>query len=109
MNILSIEEKKDKTSYNAAELAETALKENEEIALAKALASTETALKPLIASESYENAMKNLASLRSPVDAFFEKIMVNAEDKNLRENRLRLLASIRQTMNQVADFSKIEG
>ena len=43
------------------------------------------------------------------VDAFFEKVTVNADDKGLRENRLRLLARIRATMNLIADFSRIEG
>jgi glycyl-tRNA synthetase beta chain len=47
--------------------------------------------------------------LRQAVDPFFDKVTVNAEDAALRVNRLRLLASIRDTMNLVADFSKIEG
>jgi glycyl-tRNA synthetase beta chain len=53
--------------------------------------------------------MTVLATLRQPVDVFFDKVTVNADDKVLRTNRLRLLASIRDTMNLVADFSKIEG
>ena len=59
--------------------------------------------------EGYTKAMSNLASLRTPVDAFFDNVTVNCEDVLLRVNRLRLLSQIRVTMNQVADFSQIEG
>jgi glycyl-tRNA synthetase beta chain len=57
----------------------------------------------------YRQAMKALATLRAPVDAFFEKITVNAPEPELRRNRLALLAQLRDTMHQIADFSKIEG
>jgi glycyl-tRNA synthetase beta chain len=50
-----------------------------------------------------------MARLRAPVDAFFEKVTVNAPEPELRRNRLRLLARLRDTMNRVADFSRIEG
>ena len=61
--------------------------------------------------------MSALASLRQPVDGFFDRVTVNTEEKvivdgqerSLRENRLRLLSWIRNTMNRVADFSQIEG
>ena len=53
--------------------------------------------------------MVALARLRRPVDDFFDKVTVNTDDVQLRENRLRLLARIRDTMNRVADFSQIEG
>ena len=53
--------------------------------------------------------MAALADLRQPVDAFFDKIMVNADDAKVRVNRLCVLASLRDTMNTIADFSKIEG
>jgi glycyl-tRNA synthetase beta chain len=53
--------------------------------------------------------MAELARLRPPIDAFFDKVTVNTDDASLRENRLRLLARIRDTMNRVADFSLIEG
>ena len=53
--------------------------------------------------------MSELARLRHPVDDFFDKVTVNCDDAALRENRLRLLSRIRDTMNQVADFSQIEG
>ena len=59
--------------------------------------------------EDYIKAMSGLSSLRVTVDAFFSQVTVNCENENLRVNRLRLLSQIRATMNQVADFSQIEG
>jgi glycyl-tRNA synthetase beta chain len=53
--------------------------------------------------------MTALARLRAPVDAFFDKVTVNAPDAALRENRLKLLAQIRAATLEVADFSRIEG
>ena len=54
-------------------------------------------------------AMRALAELRPPVDDFFDKIMVNADDAKIRENRLKLLSEIRAATQTVADFSKIAG
>ena len=59
--------------------------------------------------EEFGAAMSALAMLRQPVDEFFDKVTVNAPEPELRENRLRLLSRIRAVMNQVADFSQIEG
>ena len=53
--------------------------------------------------------MAALARLRAPVDAFFDNVTVNADDPKLRANRLRLLGRITAALEQVADFSKIEG
>ena len=53
-------------------------------------------------------AMAALAEMRAPIDAFFDAIIVNAEDEAVRANRLGLLAQIREVMMQIADFSKIE-
>lgn len=50
-----------------------------------------------------------MAKLRGPVDAFFDKVTVNAPEAALRTNRLQLLARLRETLHTVADFSKIEG
>ena len=55
------------------------------------------------------DALKALSKLRGPVDAFFDKVTVNADDKAVRENRLKLLSQIRDALNRVADFSRIEG
>ena len=56
-----------------------------------------------------EEAMRAMSRLRAPVDAFFEKVTVNADNSRLRENRLKLLSEIRDAMHSVADFSKVEG
>jgi glycyl-tRNA synthetase beta chain len=62
-----------------------------------------------VAAEDFEAAMKAIAKLRGPVDAFFEHVIVNDPDHNYRENRLKLLNRIRAATLTVADFSKIEG
>ena len=59
--------------------------------------------------EDYTVAMEAMARLRQPVDDFFDRVTVNAEDAALRENRLTLLSAIGATLSRVADFSKIEG
>ena len=59
--------------------------------------------------DDYETALGLLANLRSPLDAFFDKVTVNAPEPELRLNRLRLLHKVRSTMDRIADFSKIEG
>ena len=61
------------------------------------------------ANEKFTEALSTLASLRAPVDAFFEKVLVNADDAAVRQNRLRLLAQVRDAMGLVADFSLIAG
>jgi len=107
-NILRIEEKKDGKPHDGA--PDTSLfAVDEERALAAALAEAEVATKPLLAKEDFGSVMAVLAKLRGPVDAFFEKVTVNADDAGLRANRLKLLANIRSVLNGVADFSKIEG
>jgi glycyl-tRNA synthetase beta chain len=62
-----------------------------------------------VAQENYETAMRVMAKLRPHVDTFFDKVTVNVEDKQLRENRLKLLNEIREATRTVADFSRIEG
>jgi glycyl-tRNA synthetase beta chain len=107
-NILSIEEKKDKASYNGTYEVKL-LKEKEELALAAALESVKQDALAAINVENFTGAMNALAELRKPVDAFFEKVTVNADDAKLRLNRLRLLSEIRAATQTVADFSKIAG
>jgi len=53
--------------------------------------------------------MEAMASLRAPVDLFFDKVTVNADDPDIRANRLRLLSQFRSTLGRIADFSRIEG
>lgn len=110
-NILKAEEKKDGKSYNeAVDLHLIKAKgEPEEKVLAEVLDAATHHAKEHVAKEDFAGAMKALAELRPAVDAFFEKILVNAEDKELRANRLRLLASFREATRAVADFSAIAG
>ncbi len=61
----------------------------------------------LYAAKDYTGALKSLAPLKTPVDAFFDQVMVNAEDPKLRENRLALLHDLHDVMNKVADLSKL--
>lgn len=84
-----------------AEPAEKALYE----ALEKAL----TAARAAVEKEDFAAAMKALSGLRSPVDAFFDKVLVNAPEEEIRRNRLLLLSRFREALSAVADFSKIEG
>jgi glycyl-tRNA synthetase beta chain len=108
MNILRIEEKKDGHAFDQA--PDPALFElPEERALAKAVNEVEKSAAKAIADEDFETAMTAMAQLRAPVDEFFDKVTVNADDAKLRENRLRLLNRIRATTHAVADFSKISG
>ncbi|RUP07613.1 glycine--tRNA ligase subunit beta [Hyphomicrobium sp.] len=107
-NILSIEEKKDKKSY-AGSYDLALLTEKEETALAAAIEAVKQDTVAAIQVENFAGAMRALSELRAPVDRFFDKILVNAEDPKIRENRLRLLSEIRAATLTVADFSKISG
>jgi glycyl-tRNA synthetase beta chain len=107
-NIVRIEEKKDARTYGDA--PEAALLElAEEEALFRSLAAAEKNAVPLLATEDFTGCMGALAALRAPVDAFFDKVTVNADQPPLRVNRLRLLSQIPATLNRIADFSRIEG
>ena len=81
----------------------------EEAALVAALDGAEPRVAAAIADEDFTGAMAALASLRAPIDAFFEKVTVNVPDPAIRERRLNLLARFRDAVHRVADFSKIEG
>jgi glycyl-tRNA synthetase beta chain len=83
--------------------------EPQEKALASALDGATAQARAAVEKEDFAGAMKALSALRAPVDAFFEKVLVNADDAALRSNRLKLLARLREALSQVADFSKIEG
>jgi glycyl-tRNA synthetase beta chain len=107
-NIIRIEEHKDKREYTGA--PEPRLyKQDEEKALAQAIAAAKVDAERAVAAEDFEGAMRAMAKLRPNVDAFFDKVTVNVDDKELRENRLKLLNEIRAATRAVADFSKIEG
>jgi glycyl-tRNA synthetase beta chain len=83
--------------------------EVEETALIAALDSAEPKARAAVEAEDFEGAMAALASLRGPVDAFFDKVTVNDPDPAKREARLALLARMRDAVHRVADFSRIEG
>ncbi|MBR1238034.1 glycine--tRNA ligase subunit beta [Bradyrhizobium sp. AUGA SZCCT0182] len=107
-NILGIEEKKDKRSFDGAPDT-TLYKLDEEKALAKAIDQVKSEAGAAVAKEDFAAAMSAMAKLRPAVDAFFDKVKVNDDEPNVRENRLKLLNEIRAATRAVADFSKIEG
>jgi glycyl-tRNA synthetase beta chain len=107
-NILAIEEKKDKRSFDGA--PDPALYTlDEEKALAKSIDQVKTEAGAAVAREDFAAAMSAMAKLRPAVDAFFEHVKVNDDDPKVRENRLKLLNEIRSATRAVADFSRIEG
>jgi glycyl-tRNA synthetase beta chain len=108
VNILKIEEKKEGTFYDGLPDPE-ALQQPEEKALFTAIATASELVAAELERERFEGAMRAMAELRAPVDRFFDRVTVNAEDPMLRRNRLLLLSQIRDTLHKVADFSKIEG
>lgn len=107
-NIARIEEKKDGKAYSGTADA-TLFRLEEERTLSEALATARSAVAAALGAEKFRAAMGGLAKLRGPVDAFFDKVTVNAEEPALRANRLTLLTEITATLEQVADFSRIEG
>ena len=108
-NILRAEEKKDGAGAFAAAHDPGLLALPAEKALADALAAARGSAGERVAREDFEGAMRALATLRAPVDAFFLDVTVNADDPALRLNRLRLLGELRDAVHEVADFSRIAG
>jgi len=107
-NILSIEEKKDKRTFDGAPDAGL-YKLPEEKALAAAIDQVKREAAAAVQKEDFATAMSAMAKLRPAVDAFFDKVKVNDDEPSVRENRLKLLNEIRAATRAVADFSKIEG
>ena len=83
------------------------LKESAEIALAQALADVAPQADAAFAAGDYTASLQALAALRTPVDAFFDDVMVNAEDPALKANRLGLLKTLHEAMNRVADLGRL--
>ncbi|MFN3656493.1 MAG: glycine--tRNA ligase subunit beta [Pseudolabrys sp.] len=108
VNIIRIEEKKDKREYTGAPQAKL-YELAEEKALAEAIAAVTVEASDAVLREDFAAAMRAMAKLRPTVDAFFDKVTVNVDDGALRENRLRLLNLIREATRAVADFARIEG
>ncbi len=114
VNILKIEEGKEKkkdakfagfTGKPDVALLEAA----QEVELFKTLAIANDLVAAEVQQERFEEAMRAMSRLRAPVDAFFDKVTVNADNPALRTNRLKLLTEIRAAMHSVADFSRVEG
>jgi glycyl-tRNA synthetase beta chain len=105
-NILAAEAKKG--ALPVGEPSRTAAPP-EESALFEALATARPSIDTALAAEDFAGAMIALADLRVTVDAFFEKVLVNADDPEVRANRLRLLAWVRSEMGKVADFALVSG
>jgi glycyl-tRNA synthetase beta chain len=105
-NIVRIEERKDGSLGNVPD--DRLFQDPAEFALDSTL--RELRVVPnLLDSGAYSEAMVHMARLRAPLDSFFEKVTVNAAEPDLRRNRLRLLNQVRSIMDQIADFSRIEG
>ncbi|HEY3948255.1 glycine--tRNA ligase subunit beta [Phenylobacterium sp.] len=105
VNILKAEEKKGPLPAGEP----NADVSGEEGGLAAAVGHMEIEVGKALAKEDYAAAMRELAALRAPVDAFFEKVLVNSDVPAERENRLRLLIKVRDAMGRVADFGQITG
>ena len=108
VNIVAIEEKKDGKSYGG-KVEVKRLEAAEEKALHEALTAVEKESEGKLKAEDFTAAMTAMASLRAPVDVFFDHVTINCEDAALRANRLKLLSHIGAVMGAVADFSRIEG
>jgi glycyl-tRNA synthetase beta chain len=101
--------KKNSEGNERSEVDETLLKEPAEQALYRQLRSAEDDTAPLFAAENYGAALSRLAVLRAEVDAFFDSVMVMADEKSIRDNRLALLRRLRNVFLQVADLSRLPG
>lgn len=107
-NILRIEEKKDGQTYSG-KADPKLLQQDEEVTLHESIETVIANADVLIKHEDFVAAMAAFSKLREPVDAFFDKVTVNAAEPEIRRNRLLLLSEITATLDTVADFSKLEG
>ena len=107
VNILRAEEKKG--ALPVGEPVRMSTSSAEEVALIAAVGELDAKLDTALAAEDFAAAMRELSGLRAPVDAFFDKVLVNSDVSEERENRLRLLAKVRDAMGQVADFAQVTG
>jgi glycyl-tRNA synthetase beta chain len=107
-NIIRIEEKRDKTEYTGAP-SDQLYRQAEEWELVHAIDTAAAEATEAVAREDFAAAMRAMAKLRPHVDAFFDRVTVNAPEPEVRANRLKLLNQIREATRSVADFSKIEG
>ena len=106
--IVGIEERRDDIAYKP-EIDAKILEAPEEINLFERLDAADDLIAQALRAERFDQAMAATASLRPSVDDFFDRVTVNCDVLKLRQNRLRLLARIRASLDSIADFSKIEG
>ena len=106
-SIVAIEERKDGRVYRGEPRREL-LRASEEVALFEALEAASPRIATALAAEDWAGAMAALAALRRPIDAFFDRVMVNAPEPELRVNRLFMLSRIGSALGDVADFARIE-
>ena len=106
-NILRAEEKKGPLPQGDAVAMPGA--SAQETALVAAVAQVEPRVAQSVNAEDFSGAMRALAGLRQPVDAFFEAVLVNSEVTSERDNRLKLLIQVRDAMGRVADFGQVTG
>lgn len=106
-NILRIENKKDGPHQGLPDAAQH--KQEEERALHQVIEESHNAIEAALAQDDFTIAMRALASLRPVIDGFFEAVTINAENPDLRKNRLSLLNAFITRASQIADFSRIEG
>ena len=85
------------------------LEQDEEKELHSALNEIKPKIKKALKNEEFKEAMSLLSSLRKPIDAFLDNVTVNCGNSDVRKNRLMLLAQMRMLVDEIADFSKIEG
>ena len=107
-NILAQAEEKDGVEYSYGadpKFAET----DQERALFAALDRAEPAIREAVKHEDFQAATQGIATLRGPIDAFFDAVQINADNQITRRNRLNLLSRIRETGRLIADFNRIEG
>jgi glycyl-tRNA synthetase beta chain len=108
-NILRIEDAKDGPHSGPPDESLFDKAERTELEFNHAMVMTSSVFENAIATEDFGKAVTFLSAVRAKIDAFFDKVTVNAPEPDLRRNRLRLLARFRDTVHQIADFSKIEG
>ena len=107
-NILRIEEKKDSCNFRSTPKVELFLDGNEH-SLYDAIKTVNIGTLDAFKEEDYQKVMSIMASLRKPIDVFFDEVKVNTTDSKTRHNRLCLLYKIKSSMDRIADFSIIEG
>ncbi|HOO52377.1 MAG TPA: DALR anticodon-binding domain-containing protein, partial [Alphaproteobacteria bacterium] len=106
ISILESEEKKDKKTYDGS-VSEQTLQEAEEKNLYSALEKVMPEVEKQISEKNFGSAMSSLATVRETVDLFFDKVVVNDNNAEIRANRLALLSRIRSCVNKIADFSRL--